>query len=158
MYVSTLYVQYLCMYSTYVCMYRSHFCSRPSAVSFEVVLPNKSDCAFVDIMWHAFSPPCCIAGDHVKWQWQPPPPGLVKGCPCSMDRNQSWPANPYTQAYNGTGLQFRKRLYILRGRSNSATPVCSVRYPRIKPPRMDPGWSAYLGRSNTRRHHFYRHF
>ena len=115
--------------------------------------------AFVDIMSHSSdSPPCRIARDDATWQWQPPPPSEVKGCPCSMDRNQLWPANPYTQAYNGTGLQFRKRLYILRGRSNSATPVGSVRYPRIKPPRMDPGWSAYLGRSNTRRHHFYRHF
>ena len=155
MYVLTLY-QYLCMYSTYVCMYRSHFCSRPSAVSFEVVLSNKSDCAFVDIMWHAFSPPCCIAGDHVKWQWQPPPPGLVKGCPCSMDRNQSWPANPYT---HGTGLQFRKRLYILRGRSNSATPVCSVRYPRIKPPKVDPGsfWFGVPTWDEARRCHVFRH-
>ena len=150
MYVSTLYVQYSCMCSICVCMYRSHFCSRPSAVSFEVVLPNKSDCAFGDIMWHAFSPPCCIAGDHVKWQWQPPPPGLVKGCPCSMDRNQSWPANPYTQAYNRTGLHWRKRLYILCGRSESAPPVCEVS--QVSTDKAAKGrpwellvWSAYLG-------------
>ena len=144
---------------TYVCIYMCdcHFCSRPSAVPVEVDLSNKVS------MWHTSGasssadsskgqppppPPCRIAGGDISdaiWPWQPPPPSEVKGCPCSMDRNQSWPANPYTQAYNGTGLQFRKRLYILRGRNNSVTPVCSVRYPRIKPPRMDPGWSAYLG-------------
>ena len=105
-------------------------------------------------MWHAFSPPCCIAGDHVKWQWQPPPPGLVKGCPCSMDRNQSWPANPYTQAYNRTGLHWRKRLYILCGRSESAPPVCEVS--QVSTDKAAKGrpwellvWSAYLGWSKA---------
>ena len=66
-------------------------------MSFEVDLSNKSDCALVDIMWHTSSsdsskwqpPPCRIAGDDAKWQWQPPPPSEVKSR--HRDIGDIWP-------------------------------------------------------------------
>ena len=76
-------------------------------------------------------------------EWEAPP-----------RRTQSYPPNPYTQGYNGTVPQWRKRLYILRGRSTSAPAVCAVRYPRLMPPRVNPG-SAWI-RSATEQTNTYQ--